>query len=931
MPTHFACTGAGSVPLVGRKRELARCEELLAEIGPGGQVVLLEGDAGIGKTTLVGAVARIAAEQGFRGLHCNGVQSETTSGFAALHELLQPLLGGLAVLPAGQRRALEVALGRAEGPPPNRLLVGLATLGLLEEHAAEQPVFVAVEDAQWLDASTAQTIAFVARRLVNTPVLLMLTMRTDGTDHALDAGEGPADVIRSIPLVDIALGPLTEAESEELVREQRPALDAQTRRLVLTESAGNPLALVELARVATNRQDLGADRWWPTTRRLEQAFLAGVAELPERGRRLLLLVAAAPEASLSQLMGAAAAAGLGLDDLAPIERARLVALDGDRVLLRHPLVRSAVYGAASLAERVAAHQVLAAAATDPDRAAWHAAAAVTDHDDEVAAKLEATSVRARARSATAEAVAALRRAAAISSSTTDRARRLATAAEIARQAGDVADSTALVREVWGSAEDPDVLTLLALTQVALTSSALVPGRSTEDLLDLVGRLAGPSGTENPTQRLRVLATAATAHCTHGLPDDVRDRLRHAVDDAAGEDGGLLALVARVLLAPAEHAAQAREQLPGLLRFVRESYLSDDVERSPSRPQIIIGLGLMTESVHDPAAALDCWNMGVTHFRRAGMPGDEAWMLHERARIRVVLGEVRDALTDAGFAQEVGTALGLRVVAAFSAATSAMAHAWRGDDQRALTALDDSTALAGTDRLVVLKARASWAAGLVALNQNRHEDAWTALSAAQAHHTTRLWSLGDLTEAAVRAGRIDEVRPVLERACATKSAFASPHLDNLVHRSLAQTGDDPEQHFALALAAESPAALEVARTRLAYGQWLRRTRRIVDARDQLGAALRAFDAAGARPWADRAASELRAAGSAPARAKAPKPLNGLTAQELQIARLAAAGMTNKEIADQVYVSHRTVGTHLYKIFPKLGITNRTQLRDALGDD
>ncbi|MEU3648414.1 AAA family ATPase [Lentzea sp. NPDC034063] len=936
MPTHFACTGAGSVPLVGRKRELARCEELIAEIGPGGQVVLLEGDAGIGKTTLVGAVARIAAEHGFRGLHCDGVQSETTSGFAALHELLQPLLGRLPALPAGQRRALEIALGLVEGPPPNRLLVGLAALGLLEEHAAEQPVFVAVEDAQWLDASTAQTISFIARRLVTAPVLLLLTMRTDSTDHALDTRESTAaDIVRSIPLVNVTLGPLTDAESEELVREQRPGLDERTRRLVLAESAGNPLALAELTRVAASRPrraDLGDDRWWPTTRRLEQAFLAGAAELPDRSRRILLLIAAAPESSLHELMAAAASAGLALDDLAPIERARLLSVDGDRLVLRHPLVRSAVYNAASLAERTAVHRVLAAAAVDPDRAAWHAAAAVTDHDDDVAAALEATSARARGRSANAEAVSALRRSAAISSSTADRTRRLATAAEIARQAGEVADSTSLVREVWGSTEDPDVLTLLALTQVALTSSALVPGRSTEDLLALVGRLAGPTGGENPVQRLRVLATAATAHCTHGLPDDLRDRLRHAIDDAAGDDGGLLALVGRVLLAPAEHAAQARAQLPGLLRFVRESYLSDDVERSPSRPQIIIGLGLMSESVHDPAGALECWNMGAGYFHRAGMPGDEAWMLHERARIRVVLGEVRDALTDSGFAQEVGTALGLRVVAAFSAATSAMAHAWRGDNERALTALDDSARLAGTDELVVLKARASWATGLVALNDHRYEDAWTALTAAQTHHTTKLWSLGDLTEAAVRAGRIDEVRPVLERASVASAAFASPHLDNLVHRSLAQTGADPEQHFATALAAESPATLEVARTRLAYGQWLRRTRRIVDARDQLGTALRAFEAAGARPWADRAANELRAAGSAPTRSTAAsRPAStSLTAQELQIARLAAAGMTNKEIADQVFVSHRTIGTHLYKIFPKLGITNRTQLRDALGD-
>ncbi|MET9232406.1 AAA family ATPase [Lentzea sp. NPDC003310] len=938
MPSHFACTSAGPVPLVGRKQELARCEEMLADTCPGGQVVLIEGDAGIGKSTLVGAVARIAAERGFRGLHCRGVQSETTSGFAALHELLQPLLDRLPALPAGQRRALEVALGFAEGPPPNRLLVGLAALGLLEEYAAEQRVFVVVEDAQWLDASTAQTVAFMARRLVTTSALMIVTMRPDSSELALDAQENTvAEVIRSVVSVEMPLGPLSDEESEELLREQRPALDDHVRQLVLAESSGNPLALVELLGASEGeprRASLAGDRWWPLTRRLEQAFLSGVSRLPERSRRLLLLVVAAPESSLAQLMTAADAAGLGLDDLAPIERARLAALAGDQVVLRHPLVRSAVYGAASLSERSAAHRLLAVAATDPDRAAWHAAAAVAGFDDEVAAELEIVSVRARARSANTEAVSALRRAAAISSSTVDRTRRLASAAEIARQSGAIEDSVRLVREAWASADDPEVLTLLALTQVALTMSALLPGRSTEDLLGLVDRLAGPTGDENAAQRLRVLATASVVHRVQGLPDGLRDRLLRAIDVAAGQDGGLLALIGRAMLAPAEHAPAVRAQLPGLLEVVRESHLSTDAERRPSQPQIIIGLGLMTEAVHDLTAASDCWSLGVDHFHRTGAPGDEAWTLHERARIRIVLGELQEGLADAGFAHQVAGDLGLRTVAAFSAITLAMAHAWRGDNARASALLSHRTDTTGTDNLVGFRTRASWVTGAVALNENRHEDAWAALVAARGHPGMGLWSLGDLTEAAVRAGRTDEVRPLVESAQAEAAVFRSPHLDNLVHRSLAQIGDEPERHFEAALAAQSPAVLEVARTRLAYGQWLRRARRILHAREQLSVALRAFEAAGARPWADLAASELRAAGSTLAGSTDRKRTDAeslLTPKELQIARLAAAGMTNKEIADRIYVSHRTVGAHLYKIFPRLGVANRAQLRAALGDD
>ncbi|MCO5995316.1 helix-turn-helix transcriptional regulator [Actinoallomurus rhizosphaericola] len=939
------CDDPGNGPIVGRDRELARCQELLSAVGPGGQAVLIEGEAGIGKSTLVDAVVRLAAAQGFRELRCTGVQSETTYGFAGLHELFHPVLDRLSALPDRQRQALEVALGQADGPAPSRLMTGLAALGLLEDYSAEQPAVVVVEDAQWLDASTAQAIAFVARRLSNARVLLIVTMRTDAAERAIEAPEGAAaGLIRSIPLAELPLGPLTEEESERLLREQRPEPDEGTRRLILAEAVGNPLALTELGRALTGHPPPGGvvgDRWLPMTRRLQQAFLAGASRLPERSRRMLLLIAAAPESSLRQLMTAAARAGLSLDDLAPIEKARLATVAGDQVVLRHPLVRSAVYGAASFAERTAAHRVLADTATDPDRAAWHAAAAVPDHDDAVAAALEATATRARDRSALAESVAALRRAAALSSSEPDRTRRLAAAAEIARQAGDVAGSALLVREARSAATDPDVLAHLALTQVALTNSAAVPGHSTDDLLDLAARLAGPRGDGNRTQRLRVLATAATAHCVHGLPDDLRARLRQAIDAAAGDDGGLLALVGRVLLYPAEHAAQARSELPGLLRVIRDAYLSDEARRWPSRPQIIIGAGLMAEAVHDLPAALDCWNLGVEYSHRTGAPGDEAWALRERGMIRIGLGRLQDGLADAEMALRIGADLGLRVTAADAAIAAARAYAWRGDNARALAALDRGEELAGADGPTFIKARASWAAGLVALNERRHEDAWAALNAAQAHTFTGWWALADLTEAAVRTGRTAQVTPLLTRASEEAAAFASPYLDNLVRRGLAQVqpGSGAEEHFeaALATAGDNPSTLEIARTRLVYGEWLRRRRRIVDAREQLGAALRVFEGAGASPWAERAAAELRAAGvvSAPptatreaGRRAVPDATAVLTAQELQIARMAAAGMTNREIADRIYLSHRTVATHLYKVFPKLGVSNRTQLRAAL---
>ncbi|MET0424330.1 MAG: AAA family ATPase [Actinoplanes sp.] len=905
---------------IGREPELSRFRELLDAVGPGGQAVIVEGEAGIGKSTLVDAVARMAAVRGFGELRCTGVHSETTSGFAGLHELFHPVLDRLTTLPDRQRQALEVALGQADGPAPSRLTTGLAALGLLEECSSEQPLVVVVEDAQWLDASTAQTLAFAARRLSQARVLLIVTMR-----------EG-AEEFPTVPV--LRLGPLADADAELLLRDQEPSLDASSRTLILAEAVGNPLALTELPaalaadlRPAADRRPAD-DRWLPMTRRLEQAFLAGAAELPERSRRMLLLIAAAPESSLRQLMAAATEAGLALTDLAPIEQARLAAVVGDRIVLRHPLVRSAVYGAASFADRTAAHRTLAATTTDADRAAWHAAAATPDFDDEVAAALEDSAIRARDRSAQAEAVAALRRAAGLSSAVTERARRLSAAAEIARQSGEVADSALLVREAWPLAEDPDVLAQLALTEVALAASASVLGRSTGELLDLVARLAGPDGTANRMQRLRILATAATAQAIHVLPEDLRERLDRATEAADGGAGSLHALIGHVLLYPARYAARARQEMPGLVGRVRE-YIAAGSERSPSRPQIIIGVGLMTEAMHDFGAALDCWNLGVDYFRRAGAPGDESWSLRQRALVRLGLGQLRDGLSDAEMAWRLGADLGLRVTAADAAIIAARAYAWQGDNVRARAAVERAEGVG----VNFIRARTGWSNGLIALNEHRYEDAWVSLSAAQAAATTGLWSLADLTEAAMRTDRGSQVLPLLEKAAEQTEAFGSPYLNNLVHRGLAQVepGAGAEEHFAAALAGSVAEAgtLEVARTRLAYGEWLRRRRRIVDAREQLSAALRVFEGVRAYPWMERTTTELRAAGVAPVAPRSSgAALNQLTAQELRIVELAAEGLTNKEITDQLYLSHRTIATHLYKVFPKLGISNRAQLRGAL---
>ncbi|MEV4352750.1 hypothetical protein AB0J83_50525, partial [Actinoplanes sp. NPDC049596] len=339
------------------------------------------------------------------------------------------------------------------------------------------------------------------------------------------------------------------------------------------------------------------------------------------------------------------------------------------------------------------------------------------------------------------------------------------------------------------------------------------------------RLAGPSGRDNQMQRLRVLATAATAQAIQGLPAELRDRLRQAIDDAATGQDGPHALVGRVLLQPAEHAAQARSALPGLHRSVRDYMAAGP----PSRSQLIIGVGLMAQAVHDLPAALRWWDLGVDHFHRAGAIGDEAWMLRERAVIRVGLGRLTEGLADAEMALRLSQDLGLRVTTADSAFAAARAYAWRGDNARARDALRQGEQV--LPDATFLRARASWSAGLIALNEHRYSDAWDLLSGTQAIATTGLWSLGDLTEAAVHLGHESAVEPLLTRAAEQAAAFASPYLDNLLLRARAQIapGPEAEAHYEAALALPAPAAgaLESARTRLAYGEWLRRRRRIVD--------------------------------------------------------------------------------------------------------
>lgn len=906
--------------MIGRTHELAALGDLVTQVAMSGQGVIVQGEAGIGKTALVSAAVELAAHAGFQELRCTGVQSETTAGFAGLHELLHPVLDLVDALPSRQRAALSTAFGLSEGPEPDRLLLNLAVLGLLEEVASRQRLVVVVEDVQWLDASTIEILTFVARRLANAPILLLVAGRTAG----LDAADDP---LPGAPLTRITLDSLTDDEARAVLSALPVRLGGAATARVIAEAAGNPLALREFAAAVSGGGAAGdplpASGPLPTTRRLEHAFLGTAASLPPASRRLLLLAATAHDAAVSELFAAGRILDIEPTDLDPIERAGLVSVTGDRLTFHHPLVRSAVSGAATTAERTSAHHALAEVTGDASRSAWHRAAAAYERDEDVASRLEDAADRARRQGAQSEAVAALHRAATLSPDVGERARRLALAAETARRAGATTTAARLVDEGLPLATDAGVLVELSTTGLLLSVTSGTPGPTTTDLIALARRLGGPGGDERREQRMALLWCAAIQSYGHSRPADERRIIEDEVLATAADSTEPLRQMALALLDPTGRAAEIRPLLAGLASDMAHDVLGLQI------------LALTAEAVQDLPLAARCWSTAADLAHRTGFPSDECQALRGRANIGLMQGRIAPALDDIERALRLVEDQSLPITAAATAAVAARIHAWQGDLAGGAAILARSRELSAGTPLALVTADQAWAGGVIALAEQRYHGAWTELDHVSDHPTVALWAVADRTEAAVRAGRRDEAIRAVEAAEHSAASLGSAHLDMLIARSRALLADGPdaEVHFgaAISLGRRAGAPLELARTQLLFGEWLRRGRRQLLAREQLGEALLAFETAGAGPLAERAAAELRAAGVVPVRSTRETAENDaarLTAQEMQIARLAARGLTNKEIADQVYLSHRTVSAHLYRVYPKLGVTGRRQLRDAL---
>ncbi|MFD9278866.1 AAA family ATPase [Streptomyces mirabilis] len=919
-------TPLGDEWIVGRDHELALLSRLVDALTTGRTgALLMTGGPGAGKSALLDAAARMARRSGVRVLRCRGSEGESGLAFAGLHQLLRPFLDLAEGLPARQRAALLGVFGLDDGTRTvsDPLLTSLGALTLLSDAAEHGPLLLVIDDTHWLDLGTLDVLAFMARRLEGEPVALLLAAR----DTAV-----PAQLDRQIDRLTIE--PLDPAAAGRLLDHQPRPPAGRARSRVLEQAAGVPLALVELARAVARDPAAAHEDALPLTDRLEAIFAADLPELPPATRALLLFAAAAESAELPVILSAVGDRATP-DDWLPAERAGLVRIDADRVRFRHPLIRSAVYRAATYTERHTAHRALAEVLVgDPDRRAWHHAAAASGVDEEAARELDDSAARAQRRGGYAAAATALERAARLSPDPTVRAGRLVRAATMAMYAGHPRWVGELSAQVATLTDAPALLAEASL----LAGWALAVTTQFAGSLGFLLPVAEAAVDEDPVLTLDALATATTPAYNSGAPEH-RENILRIVERVPPQDDETGRLWALAGCDPVRNRAQALELLAATWTAPLPKPGSG-VDIPLSR---LVVSGGAAWALDETAEAIRLLGAAMDHLRRSPTSGANATVAQALALALYESGswtKARAALDEAyGLAAEGG----LENVVVGAPVLRATLLALRGDTEEARAAVQRAVHGIDLPNCRSLQVRTHYALGAAALAEGDHAAAYDRFRAvytrqpepAPLHFHASDYYLADLVAAAVRTGRAEDARLVLDTVRRRLAeGETSARLSAIVHRAeaLLAEPDDAERHFTAALA--DPAGdqwpFERAQVRLDYAEWLRRRRRAVEARPLLAAALEVFERLGTRPWTDRTRAELRAAGVTPASTPAGSAdsLAELTPQQLQIARLAAAGLTNREIGERIFLSPRTVGFHLYRIFPKLGITSRAQLRDAL---
>ncbi|RSS81013.1 AAA family ATPase [Streptomyces sp. WAC06614] len=922
--------------LYGRAAEQGQLSSLLQQAAHGASSALvIHGEAGIGKTALLDHLADGAGPA--RVLRTTGIESETELPFAALHQLLRPALGRLGVLPEPQAAALRAAFGLATPSGQDRFLTGLAVLTLLSEYAGEDPVLCLVDDAQWVDQASLDALMFAARRLDSEGVVMVFALREP----------------RPFGLPELRLDALDREAATELLRTCGAGADLppHVREQVAAQSRGNPLALIELPRSLSEEQrdgllgPLPAAPADPTpSSRVQAAFGTRIDRLPESARAALVVAAADDTGDLATVLRAAGVTPAALE---PAETVGLIRLEGSGLTFRHPLVRAAAYRSAPLSRRIDAHRALADALDGPehaDRRAWHRAAATTGPDEAVARDLDRAAERAVGRQGTASASAALERAAQLSPDPVDRRRRLIAAAQAAADAGQFQRVTALLRRgdtdlaadgatAGRQTAGPPAAGPQTRVAADTAAGAQAAGRQTaaaEAAVELARvRAASELNSGSAVRAVEVLlGTGSTGtailveafHAAHsaghaGLLGRLRDRVAAARPDPYDTLADLAALYGGDPLDGSRLAATAR----------------DDTALFSERFQAAHAVHLLA----DHENARDLATLLVAHTRAHGLLGWQATSLHLLAETHLVLGELEPAARTAAEGLRIAQYAGLDHRACYLRATLATCAALEGDGPNGTRYAEAALAHATAHDLGTAAAHAHRALALAHLGAGDPARALDHLDRADhdpaAPPSLAAAYLPDLVEAAARTGT---VRPAaLARVEQWAALTGRPAALALAARCRALTGGDDtaEEHFTAALTygEQAGGAFERARTQLLHGEWLRRRRRRSDARRRLRAALELFEQLGARPWAERARAELRGTGEViDATSATGTVLGRLTPQEREVVRLAAAGHSNREIATQLFLSPRTVGHHLYRAFPKLGVTARDQLRTAI---
>ncbi|MDT5065127.1 MAG: hypothetical protein QOK02_1282 [Mycobacterium sp.] len=909
------------VDLLGRRPQQEELAQLLIRAREGSSgVLVISGEPGIGKTELLDDF--LARATGLRIAHVSGAESEMELAYAGLHQLCAPLLNRVDRLPDPQRKALQVALGLNEGDPPDRFLVGLAALTLMGEAAAERPLICVIDDAQWVDRASLQALAFVARRLLADPVVIVFAMRDSALDHDL-AG-----------LPQLTLKGLEDHEARSLLAATVPGrLDEHVQANILAEAHGNPLALLELHRVLSPAElagGFGLAQAKPLLQRIERGFDERLRGLPTPTRTLLLIVASEPAGEAAWSWAAAKRLDIGVEAAAPAEATGLVTV-GNRIQFRHPLVRSAIYHNASMSERRQAHRALADVIDGPgttaaEHRAWHSAHAAERPDEQVACDLECSGNRARARGGVAAAAAFLTHATALTPDPSRRAERALSAAQAKLDAGAPEAASELLTIARDVAEDE------------ITCARI-------DLLRAKVALAANRGSDAPH-----LLLAAAERLTELDPLLARETHLEAITAAiyagrlAGAAGGGGVFEAAQAARKAPPAPNPPRAIDLLLDGLAVRFTDGYTAAAP----------LCTHALHEfrredtegtadlrwyqvaGRVALDLFDhetfdlLAVRQLELLKAAGFLAWLplaLDYRAAACVMNGDFVEAGVLLDQADVVTGAIG--VAAPHYVQPYLAAH--RGQEQlnrEVAQAAENSATERGEGRAITM---AQYATAILYNGLGQYQAAMASAKSALQHDDIGAHShvLVEMVEASVRSGDLEAATDALHKLVERAEASKTPAALGVAARSRALLADgaDAELEYRMALRhlEHSGMVVYLARTHLVYGEWLRRMNRLLDARGQLRQAHELFTRMGAAGFAERTRRELLGAGETVR--KSPGAVTAvLTTQESYIARLARAGNTNSEIAAQLFISPRTVEWHLSKIFSKLGITSRRELRN-----